>query len=83
MTVNLQQLFPEGTAKGDGPDTTAAPAIWEKWGEFEQVAAKFEQESAKLMEVADSGDMAALGQQLGALGKEACGSCHETFRIKN
>ena len=26
--------------------------------------------------------MAAIGQQLGALGKNGCGGCHETFREK-
>jgi cytochrome c556 len=82
LTANLQLLFPEGTGKGAGPDTAALPVIWEKWSEFEQAAQAFEQQSAKLLEVADSGDMAALGQQLGALGKEGCGGCHQTFREK-
>jgi cytochrome c556 len=82
LTANLQQLFPEGTGKGDGPDTAALPVVWEKWSEFEQAAQTFEQESAKLAEVASGGDMAALGQQLGTLGKEGCGGCHETFREK-
>ena len=82
LTANLQQLFPEGTGKGDGLDTASLPAIWEKWSEFEGHAKKFEEESAKLAEVAASGDMAAIGQQLGALGKQGCGGCHETFREK-
>ena len=82
LTANLQQLFPEGTAKDAGLDTRALPAVWEKWSDFEKTAARFEQESAKLAEVAQSGDMAAIGQQVGVLGKEACGACHETFREK-
>ena len=56
--------------------------IWDKWSEFEAAAEKFEAESAKLAEVAQGGDMAAIGQQLGALGKQGCGNCHETFREK-
>ena len=56
--------------------------IWDKWSEFEAAAKKFEAESAKLAEVAQGGDMAAIGQQLGALGKKGCGDCHETFREK-
>jgi cytochrome c556 len=83
LTANLQQLFPEGTAKGEtGEKSAALPAIWEKWGEFEQAAQKFEEESAKFAEVAQGGDQTAIAQQLGALGKQGCGNCHETFREK-
>jgi cytochrome c556 len=82
LNANLQRLFPEGTGKGSEVDTAALPVIWDKWSEFEQHAQKLEEESAKLAQVADSGDMAALGQQLGAIGKLGCGGCHETFREK-
>jgi cytochrome c556 len=83
LTVNLEQLFPEGTAKGEtGEKSAALPVIWEKWGEFEQAAQKFEEETAKFAEVAQGGDMAAIGPALGALGKQGCGACHETFREK-
>jgi cytochrome c556 len=83
LRANLQQLFPEGTDKAAGLETAALPAIWEKWGDFEQVAMRFQEETAKLAEVAEGGDMAAIGQQLGVVGKEGCGACHETFREKN
>jgi cytochrome c556 len=85
LAANLQQLFPEGTAMGadSGVETAALPAIWEKWSEFEQVAMRFQEETAKLAEVAEGGDMAAIGQQLGVVGKEGCGACHETFREKD
>ena len=83
LSANLEQLFPEGTAKGEtGEKSAALPVIWEKWSEFEQAAQKFEAESAKFAEVAQSGDEAAIAQQLGALGKQGCGNCHETFREK-
>jgi cytochrome c556 len=83
LTANLEQLFPEGTAKGEtGEKSAALPVIWERWDEFQQAAQAFEQESAKLVEVAESGDQAAIAQQLGALGKQGCGNCHETFREK-
>ena len=83
LTANLEQLFPEGTAKGEtGEKSAALPAIWEKWSEFEQAAKKFEEESAKLAEVAAGGDQTAIAQQLAALGKQGCGNCHETFREK-
>lgn len=83
LTANLKQLFPKGTAKGETAEKSAAlPVIWEKWGDFEAAAQKFQEESAKLAEVAAGGDMAAIAQQLGALGKQGCGACHQTFREK-
>jgi cytochrome c556 len=82
-SANLQQLFPEGTGKGAaGIETHALPVIWEQWDEFEQAAQNFEEESAKLAEVAAGGDMTAIAQQVGAFGKKACGGCHEDFREK-
>ena len=83
LTANLKQLFPEGTAKGETSEKSGAlPVIWEKWSEFEQAAQKFEEESAKFAEVAQGGDMAAIGPALGTFGKQGCGGCHETFREK-
>ena len=84
QSKHLLRLFPERTGKGDAEvESAALPVIWEKWSEFEQAARNFEEESAKLVEVAESGDMAAIGQQLGALGRQGCGGCHENFREKN
>jgi cytochrome c556 len=83
LTANLKQLFPQATAKGETSEKSAAlPAIWQNWGQFEQAAQKLQEESAKFAEVAQSGDMAAIAQQLGALGKQGCGGCHQDFREK-
>lgn len=59
--------------------TDAEPAIWAKADEFEEKTKAFETETAKLVEVAKSGDPAAFGVQMKATGK-ACGGCHEDFR---
>ena len=83
QSQHLLRLFPEGTGKDDTEVKSAAlPVIWERWDEFQQAAQSFEQESAKLVEVAESGDQAAIAQQLGAMGQQGCGNCHETFREK-
>ena len=83
QSQNVLRLFPEGTGKDDTEVKSAAlPVIWERWDEFQQAAQAFEQESAKLVEVAEGGDQTAIAQQLAALGKEGCGNCHETFREK-
>lgn len=82
MFANAQQLFPEGSSQADGLDTHALPVIWENWSGFEERVQTFQQEATKLAEVAQGGDMAAIGQQVGALGKNACGACHSDFRQK-
>lgn len=83
QSKNLLRLFPEGTGKGDTEvESAALPAIWEKRDEFEQAVKRLQDESGKMVEVAKSGDLAAIGQQLGSLGKQGCGGCHDTFREK-
>ena len=63
-----------------GP-TIAKADIWTDWDTFAAAAKRLEEESAKMIEVAVGGDMAAIGAQLGALGS-ACGGCHNKFREK-
>lgn len=73
----LVALFPVGT----GPDklkTDAKAEIWTKWADFETAAKSFETESAKLVEVAKTGDFDAFKVQYGAVGK-TCGGCHDSF----
>lgn len=83
QSKNLLRLFPEGSGKDDTEvKSVALPVIWEQWGEFEEAANAFEAESAKLVEAVESGDQAAIARQVGALGKQGCGNCHETFREK-
>jgi len=74
-------VFPKGSSKMEGP-TGALDAIWDKPDEFKEVQAAFVAESAKLAEVAKTGDIKAAAKQLGAMGKKACGGCHKPFREK-
>lgn len=59
--------------------TEAKAAIWEKWDDFSADSKKMAEEANKLAEVAATGDSAAIGAQLGALGK-TCKGCHDTFK---
>ena len=59
--------------------TDSKPEIWKDWAKFEAAAKATEKESAKLAEVAQSGDMAAIGTQMKKLAK-SCGGCHKPFR---
>lgn len=59
--------------------TDAKPDIWQDWEKFAAAAKKLGEESGQLAQVAQSGDMEAIGAQVKALGK-ACGGCHKPFR---
>ena len=70
--------FPKGSETG--METTSAPSIWEKPGEFEAAFVKYRAATtAALAKTPKSKDQ--LGPILGAVG-ENCSSCHKVFRIK-
>ncbi len=76
----LADLFPAGT----GPDkikTRAKADIWQDWKKFEASVNKLQQETAKLVKIANGGDKKAVAAQFKAVGK-ACGGCHKPFRAK-
>ena len=81
MAQNLARLFPAGSGSEAGK-TGALNTIWEKPDEFAAAIKALQDESAKLVEVAETGDAAAIAQQTGALGNNGCGGCHKTFRAK-
>ena len=56
--------------------------IWKKPKEFKKILDAFKTESAKLVKIADGGDVKAFGDQFKALGKNVCGTCHKAFREK-
>jgi cytochrome c556 len=71
-----QDTFDKGSEK-----TTANANIWKDWDKFSARLKTLESEATKLADLAASGDMAAAGAQLGALGK-ACKGCHDANRDK-
>ncbi len=81
MSKLLPELFPEGTSQFESANTRALPAIWDDFSKFVAAAKSLEVESGKLIEVAASGDLGAIGGQLQNMGK-ACGGCHKPFRQK-
>ncbi|MDH3702931.1 MAG: cytochrome c [Alphaproteobacteria bacterium] len=82
MSKKINGLFPKGSGRGDFSDkeTRALPAIWKDWTGFEKAAGVLEQESAKLIKIAGTGDQKAIAKQVGAMGKKGCGGCHKPFR---
>lgn len=81
MSKLIPTLFPEGSSQFEFANTRALPEIWDDWTKFENAAKALQAESAKLVEVAEGGDIAAIGAQLQNLGK-ACGDCHKPFRAE-
>ncbi|SIS74200.1 c-type cytochrome [Insolitispirillum peregrinum] len=65
--------------KATGGKSEAKDAIWSKWAEFETDAKAMKTEADKLAQVVASGDTAAIGAQVGALGK-TCKGCHDDFK---
>jgi cytochrome c556 len=59
--------------------TTAKKTIWTDWDTFADGLDKMGAAASKLAEVADSGDMAAIGPAVQSLGK-TCKGCHDDFR---
>ena len=74
----LTDLFPAGTG-ADKLKTRAKADIWRDWKKLEASAKKLQQETAKLVKIANGGDMKAAAAQFKAVGK-ACGGCHKLFR---
>ena len=70
-------LFPPGSTQRP---TEAKGAIWQNWADFERKAAALETESKKLANASPS-DLAALTAQFRAV-SQACGACHELYRVK-
>ena len=76
----VEQYFPKGSETGKG--TTVTREIWENWDDFENGLKKWRMELAKLAEVAQTGDEAAMRKQFSEAAK-TCKGCHDDFREKN
>jgi len=78
LTSMPWEFFVPGTDKGE---TKAKADVWKDNEKFKAAAEKVQQESAKLAQVAKTGDQAALKTQFGATA-QACKNCHDNFREK-
>ena len=76
MSAVIAESFEKEITEGR---TDSKAEVWQDWDKFVAAAEALQEESAKLADVAGSGDMAAIGGQVKALGK-ACGNCHKPFR---
>ena len=75
----LGALFGPGTSMDDFENTRLLPVFFDRPDRAREVAIAFAKESAKLQEVAATGDKAALAAQFSEVGK-SCKACHDDFR---
>lgn len=75
-------LYLPGTDKGKGWEETRAKAnIWTDKEKLGKAAMEFNKEANEMAKVAQVGDAAAVGAQLGKLGG-TCKGCHDDFKAK-
>jgi cytochrome c556 len=75
----LHLLFAEGSKV---EDSESLDAIWEKPEEFAAAVTAAEEAMTALGEVAESGDMKAIGAAFRDVGK-SCKGCHDNFRVSH
>jgi len=78
-TYNVERGFAPGSEEGK---TRAKPEIWLDLEEFGEHLEELRAETAKLAEVAKTGDRDAIQAQFGATGK-ACKGCHDEYKAKD
>jgi cytochrome c556 len=76
--AKMPALFPDNSKTGG--DTSADPKIWENMADFKAKFAKFG-EDAKAAD-ASVKDLDSFKASMGDIGKNECGGCHQTYRIK-
>ena len=79
----MSMLYTDIVPPGSGPeagDTNALPSIWQNMDRWKEYSLRLQTESAKLVEVAKTGDKKAIADQISVMGKEGCGACHKDFR---
>ena len=75
----ISSLFPEGSL--DPANSAAKPEIWQKRAEFDAAAKNLETWSVKLRDAAKTGNADATQAVVKDFGRQACGTCHQPFRV--
>ena len=80
VSAELPTLFPEGTAVGIGK-SAAKSEVWTNQADFQTKVKGAQDAIAALDAAAQSGDAAKVKAAFPIVG-QACGACHETYRVK-
>jgi cytochrome c556 len=84
ISPKIPELFPAGTGTDKlGNEVTAAkPEIWQEFDKFKAIPPTLHSEEEKLATAVKSGDKQKVADQLASTGKNGCGACHNTYRVK-
>ena len=75
----IPALFPDGSL--DPEKSAAKPEIWQKKGEFDAAAKNLETWAVKLKDTAATGNAEQTQAVVKDFGRQACGTCHQPFRV--
>jgi cytochrome c556 len=78
IATYITAVFPEGSLTDK---SKAKPEIWQKWPEFEAAAKNLGAQAEKLRDAARTKDLAATEAVAKDFGRQACGTCHQPFRV--
>lgn len=70
-------LFPKGSASAE---SRVKPELFDNRNEVNGIIAAMKDATAKVAAAAAAGDMAGVGQNMGAVGQQ-CGACHRAYRL--
>ena len=76
LAVITGDIFPAGSG---GDNTRAMDEIWENEEDFKAVVTAFQNASSELLESVYTGDLNAIQDAIGSVGR-TCGGCHRPFR---
>lgn len=79
-SIDQSHYWLPGTAEGEHPESQALPAIWENMDDFNAKQAAL-LEAATALQSSAGTDLASLQGAMGGVG-QACGACHESYRVK-
>ena len=84
VAAKMPALFPDTTkSEANSPDAdnfSASPKVWEDMADFKARFAKFGDDAKAA--AASVKDLDGFKAAFGNIGKNDCGSCHETYRLK-
>jgi cytochrome c556 len=74
----IPALFPEGSMT---EKSKAKPEVWQKKAEFDAAAKNFGEQADKLKAAAQTNNIEAVQVVAKDFGRNACGTCHQPFRV--
>jgi cytochrome c556 len=77
----MPDLYPDSSKGGDpSDDFNASPKVWDNMADFKARFVKFGDDAKAA--ASSVKDLDSLKAAMGNIGKNDCGSCHETYRVK-